>query len=74
MNTLEKSVQQLAGALDALEARLDDRMTDLAARTETIGAAKIRAQTAKTQASAAAEDLSDAIRELKSLIASGARG
>ena len=68
MNTLEKSVKKLAGALDALEEKLDDRISDLSAKTETIDQAKIRARTAKTQASAAAEDLADAIRDLKSLL------
>ena len=68
MGTLEKSVKKLAGALDALEEKLEDRLSDLSAKGETIEQAKIRARTAKTQASAAAEDLSDAIRELKTLL------
>ncbi|MCB2097067.1 MAG: hypothetical protein AB7F91_03265 [Parvularculaceae bacterium] len=68
MGALEKSVRKLAGALDALEEKLEDRLSDLSAKGETIEQAKIRARTAKTQASAAAEDLSDAIRELKTLL------
>lgn len=74
MSALEKSVKRLAGALDALEAKLEDRISDLSANAETIEAARVRARTAKTQASVAAEDLSDAIRELKSLIGGGKRG
>ncbi|MCB2112431.1 MAG: hypothetical protein R3C42_03660 [Parvularculaceae bacterium] len=70
MNTLENSVKKLAGALDELEEKLDDRLCELAARSETIDLAKIRARTAKTQASAAAEDLADAIRDLKTLLTS----
>ena len=68
MNTLENSVKKLAGALDTLEEKLEDRLSDLSAKSETIDQAKIRARTAKTQASAAAEDLADAIRDLKSLL------
>ncbi len=73
MSTLEKSVKRLAGALDALEAKLEDRLSDLKHGEETIEAAKVRARTAKTQASAAAEDLSDAIRDLKTLIGGRAK-
>ncbi len=71
MSTLEKSVQRLAGALDHLEASLDDRLGDLAARTETMEQARLKARTAKTQASVAAEELAGAIRDLKSLITAG---
>ena len=74
MSTLEKSVHRLAGALDALEAKLEDRIADLAARTETMEQARVKARTAKTQAAAAAEDLADTIRDLKSLIAAGSGG
>ncbi len=68
MSTLEKSVKRLAGALDALEAKLEDRLSDLKHGEETIEAARVKARTAKTQASAAAEDLSDAIRDLRTLV------
>lgn len=71
MSTLEKSVKRLAGALDALEARLEDRLSDLKHGEESAASARMKARAAKTQASAAAEDLSDAIRDLKTLI--GAR-
>lgn len=74
MSTLEKSVHRLAGALDALEAKLEDRVADIAIKSEAIEQARIKARTAKTQAAAAAEDLSDAIRDLKSLIATGSGG
>lgn len=71
MASLERSAQRLAGALDALEARIDDRMTDLATKTESVEAARVKSRTAKVQASAAAEDMADAIRELKALLGSG---
>ncbi len=71
MSSLEKSVQRLAGALDALESRLEEQKSESSARSESIEQAKLRARTAKTQAAAAAEDLADAIRELKGLLASG---
>ncbi|NWG93443.1 MAG: hypothetical protein HXY21_13210 [Parvularculaceae bacterium] len=62
-------MQRLAGALDALESRLDMQRADLAAKSETIEQARLRARTAKTQATAAAEDLADAVRDLRTLIA-----
>jgi hypothetical protein len=68
MASLEKSAQRLAGALDALEARIADRQGDLAAKSDEIDAARVRSRTAKVQAAAAAEDLADAIRDLKRLI------
>lgn len=67
--SLEVSVQRLAGALDALEARLETRVVELGAKSEAIEAARTQAQVAKAQAAAAAEDLADAIRDLKLLIA-----
>lgn len=71
MTSLEKSAQRLAGALKALEARIDDRMGDLSAKAESVEAARLRSRTAKVQAAAAAEDLADAVRDLKSLIGPG---
>lgn len=68
MSSLEKSVKRLAGALDALEGKLEDRLSDLKHGEETIAAARVKSHTARTQASAAAEDLSDAIRDLKAII------
>lgn len=68
MSSLEKSVKRLAGALDALEAKLEDRLADLTHGEESAAAARVKARTAKTQASAAAEDLADAIRDLKVLV------
>jgi hypothetical protein len=67
--SLETSVQRLAGALDALEARLDARLADLGAQSDALDSARLNAQVAKTQAAAAAEDLADAIGDLKALIA-----
>lgn len=71
MSTLEKSVKRLAGALDALETQLDDRLTDFSANGEAVAEARLRARTAKTQAAAAAEDLADAVRDLKALLGAG---
>lgn len=68
MSSLEKSVKRLAGALDGLEAKLEDRLADLKHGEESAAAARVKARTAKTQASAAAEDLADAIRDLKILV------
>lgn len=68
MSSLEKSVKRLAHALDALDARLDDALTERRHSEETLAAARMTARAAKTQASAAAEDLSDAIRDLKAII------
>ncbi|MFN0024335.1 MAG: hypothetical protein ACKVS5_10595 [Parvularculaceae bacterium] len=65
---LEASVQRLAGALDALETRLDARLGDLAAQSDALDAARTKAGVAKAQAAAAAEDLNDAICDLKALI------
>jgi len=66
--SLENSVQRLAGALDALEARLEASVADLGAKSEAIDRARLNAEVAKSQASAAAEDLADAIRDLKALL------
>lgn len=74
MRSLEESVQRLAGALDDLETRLAGQIADLGAKSETIEQARLRARSAKVQAAAAAEDLADAIRDLKALLASGTEG
>jgi len=71
MSSIEKSVKRLAGALDALEAKLDEQLSERRHNADETAAARMKARTAKTQANAAAEDLSDAIRDLKALI--GAR-
>ncbi|MDZ7629023.1 MAG: hypothetical protein U5J99_11555 [Parvularculaceae bacterium] len=63
------SVKRLAGALDALEQRLETRFNELGSTADAIDAARLKAQVAKSQASAAAEDLADAICDLKSLLA-----
>jgi hypothetical protein len=67
--SLESSVQRLAGALDTLEARIEARAADLGAMTDAVDAARRQTQVAKSQAGAAADDLADAIRDLKALIA-----
>lgn len=67
-HSLEASVERLAGALNALELRLEARLGDLGAKTEAIEAARLKAQVARSQAAVAAEDLADAIKDLKSLI------
>lgn len=73
MSALEKSVKRLAVALDALESKLDDRLADPGGG-ERAARARMKAETAKTQAAAASEDLADAIGELKTLIAKGRKG
>ncbi len=66
---LEDSVKRLADALDALEKSLEERLSELHNREETIEQSKIRARTAKAQTASASEDLGAAIRDIKMLLA-----
>ena len=66
MSALEEAVKSLAGALDALETRLDDRLGDFAA--DAIDAARRQARTARAHAADASEGLAAAIDDLKSLL------
>lgn len=68
MSALEDAVETLANALDALEAKLDERLGDLAHYADAVDAARRQARTARTHAGEAAEGLAEAISELKALI------
>lgn len=68
MSALEEAVHSLASALDALEARLDDRLGEFAADADAVDAARRQAKVARTHAAAAAAGLAAAIGELRSLL------
>lgn len=68
MSALETAVQRLAGALDALEARLDERLSDLTAHGEFSDAAGRQARAARRHAGEASEILAEAIDDLKALL------
>lgn len=74
MNSLEKSVTRLAGALDALEARLEDRLAEQTDRVRAHEKARSEAGVARAQAAAAADSLAGAIRDLKTLLSAGKGG
>lgn len=69
MPSLEHSVAQLASSLDALEARLRDRLHDLAAADDASRAARREAAAAGEKAREAADEIAGAVRDLKALIA-----
>ncbi len=69
MSALESAVQGLAGALDALETRLDERLAELAAHGDFSDAARRQARAARAHAGEASEGLAAAIADLKALIA-----
>lgn len=73
MSLLEKSVGNLATALDNLEAKLDGRLDDHSASGERVDAARRQARAARLQTETAARELSGAIAEVKALIAGGER-
>lgn len=68
MSILEKSVVDLANALDNLEAKLDGRLDDHSASGERVDAARRQARTARACAEEASRDLSEAIAEVKALL------
>ncbi|MEE2690627.1 MAG: hypothetical protein VX640_03695 [Pseudomonadota bacterium] len=68
MSALENAVQSLAGALDALEARLDERLSELAAHGDFSDAARRQARAARAHAGEAAETLAGAIGDLRALL------
>ena len=68
MSILEKSVVDLAHALDSLEAKLNGRLDDHSASDERIAAARAQARTAREHAATAASGLAGAIEDLKALI------
>jgi ABC-type transporter Mla subunit MlaD len=70
MSSLESAVERLAGSLDSLEAKLQERLHDLSERSEDADSLRARARAAKDQTAAASSELTGVIRDLKALIAS----
>lgn len=68
MADLETAAKALAESLDALEARLDQRLHDLADAQETSAMLRRQTRAAHGFAAGAAEDLSLAIGELRALL------
>lgn len=68
MTALENAVQTLASALDSLEGKLDDRMQDLGAKTDSIEAARKQAATARAFVNTASEDVAATVKELHALL------
>lgn len=68
MSALETAVQSLAGALDALEAKLDEHKQESAATSDFVEAARRQARVARLQAVSATEGLGEAIGELRTLL------
>lgn len=68
MSILEKSVVDLAHALDHLEAQLNGRLDDHSASDERIVAAQRQARAAREHAATASSGLAGAIDDLKALI------
>lgn len=69
MSTLEDAVETLAGALDVLETRLDERLEELSDASEFAVATRRQARTAGAHAGAASKALGEAIGELRALLA-----
>jgi cell division septum initiation protein DivIVA len=69
MGILEKSVIDLANALDNLESKLEHSLDDRSASGDRIAAARRQARAARENAAKAARGLSDAIDDLRGLIA-----
>lgn len=69
MGVLEKSVIDLANALDALESELESALEDRAASGERIEAARRQARIARERAEAASRTVGEAIDDLKSMMA-----
>ena len=69
MTLLEKSVRNLADAIETLEAKLDERLEDQTASAETIEAARKQALTARSQTDLASRGVAAAINDLKAILA-----
>lgn len=69
MTLLEKSVRNLADALETLETKLDERLDDFSASSDTIAAAKRQAQTARSATDNASRGVAAAITDLKAILA-----
>ena len=72
MTQLETAVRQLAAALDTLEGKLEERLSDLANETDTVDAARRQARAARAHAGDASDTLAAAIGDLKALLAEDA--
>jgi hypothetical protein len=71
MADLESSLKALQTALDSLEERLAERLGDLAHGADSVDAARRQAKIAKRLTAEAADDLSLAIEDLKSILRAG---
>ena len=69
MTLLEKSVRNLADALEALETKLDERLDDLAASGDAVAAAKRQATAARQATTHASRGVAAAISDLKAILA-----
>ncbi|MAW79232.1 MAG: hypothetical protein CMI63_03260 [Parvularcula sp.] len=69
MTMLEKAVQNLAEAIEALETRLDLRLEAADGSNETAAAARRQAAAARKQAGHAAQGVAAAISDLKAILA-----
>lgn len=69
MTVLEKAVQSLAEAIEALESRLDARLEDDTANGEAMTAARRQVLAARKQTDNAAQGVAAAISDLKSILA-----
>ncbi len=68
MTILEKSVIDLANALEGLEAQIESQQDDSAAKSDLIASARKQSRAAQGHATNAGRDLSGAIDELKALL------
>ena len=68
MSLLEKSVVDLANALDNLETKIEHKLDDHASNGESIAAARRQAHSARTHAAEASRGLADAIADIKALL------
>lgn len=69
MSVLEKSVLNLAGALEKLESTLEARVDDLSASSDIIAAAQRQAAGARQQTENAGRGVAAAISDIKALLA-----
>ncbi|MEX0644930.1 MAG: hypothetical protein WD076_06450 [Parvularculaceae bacterium] len=71
MSAIEEAVKSLNGAIDALEAKIADRLADFSHQSDAIDAARRQARAARVHTGAASEQLADAITDLKALVDDG---
>ncbi len=68
MSILEKSVSDLADALETLESKIEGQLNDTSAKSDLIDAARRQARAAQGHTASAGSDLSGAISDLKILL------